>query len=77
MIEDFNQIDNQLQQEKSLSTADVIRDGLIDHVSEILRECDQISESFLRLKIQASCLDLLTTLEDVISERKLDSGAMV
>jgi len=59
-------------QSQKISTADVIRDGMVNHISEILHECDQISESFLRLKIQASCLDLLTALEDVISERKLE-----
>jgi hypothetical protein len=49
-----------------------LREDLYAKVSAILRKSDQISDSDARLLIQASCLDLISALEDLIQQFGLD-----
>ena len=49
-----------------------LRKDLYAKVETILRNSDQISDSNTRLLIQASCLDVISALEDVIIRFGLD-----
>ncbi|MBN8548281.1 MAG: hypothetical protein J0M12_03075 [Deltaproteobacteria bacterium] len=64
-----------LGSEKQLNRPDLghaLRHDLYAKVEAILSNSDQISDSNTRLLIQASCLDVISTLEDVIQRFGLD-----
>lgn len=49
-----------------------LRDRLFDQITPVLNLSESIQEPSTRLVIQAYCLDMISTLEDVISSYELD-----
>lgn len=54
------------------SAGEALRDGLFKVIQPVLELSDRIDQSEQRLLIQASCLDMVTHLEDVIADFELD-----
>ena len=54
------------------SAADRLRRAIVANITPILSESDGIKDSNRRLLIQASCLDALVGLEDVIKDFNLE-----
>lgn len=60
--------------------SDVTAGGMLRHqifnkITPILLESNEIKDSNIRLLIQACCLDVVTSLEDVIKDYNLDEKA--
>jgi hypothetical protein len=54
------------------SVGSEIRDRLLSRIKPVLAAADTLSDTGMRLAIQACCLDLVTDVEDVIEQLKLD-----
>ena len=61
--------------ELPLSAGNALRHQLFNKITPILLGSDRISDSGTRLMIQASCLDLVTIIEDLITEYGLDDSS--
>lgn len=59
-----------------LSAGSALRHQLFNKITPILLGSDQIDDSPTRLMIQASCLDMVTALEDLIETYGLDRHAV-
>lgn len=60
--------------ELPLSAGNALRHQLFNKITPILLGSDRIADSGTRLMIQASCLDLVTIIEDLIAEYDLDDS---
>lgn len=56
-----------------LSAGGALRHEIFNKITPILLGCDWIEDSRVRLSIQASCLDMVTVLEDLIKGYQLDN----
>lgn len=54
-----------------------MRDRLFNKITPILLGCDQIVDSTVRMMIQSHCLDMVTTVEELIEEFGLDPNGAV
>jgi hypothetical protein len=54
------------------SAGGALRHEILNKITPILLECNSIPDSNKRLLIQACCLDVVTSLEDVIKHFGLD-----
>lgn len=52
--------------------ANALRKIVIDNMSVVLKNAERIEDYDIRLSIQASCLDVITGVEDVIQEGHLE-----
>jgi hypothetical protein len=55
------------------SAAHVLREGVIDRIAAVIDMINSISDSSIRLPLQATCLDLIISVEGVISAFKLEA----
>ena len=61
-----------LPEEACASAGGMLRHQIFNKIAPILLESNEIKDSNVRLLIQACCLDVVTSLEDVIHEYQLD-----
>ena len=59
-------------QKEANSAGGMLRQHILDKIQPILHESNAIENSNSRLLIQACCLDVVTSLEDLIEDYKLD-----
>ena len=50
----------------------MLRSQLVTKITKVLEACDIVTDSDARLLIQATCLDMVTELEDLIRAYGLD-----
>lgn len=73
MTKRFDTVDGRENQvSKVLSVGNVLRRKLFNKIAPIITESDCIADSSTRLTIQANCLDIVASVEDLIEEFELD-----
>ncbi|MCB0333256.1 MAG: hypothetical protein KDD55_07130 [Bdellovibrionales bacterium] len=61
-----------MQQGRKKTVGRHLRTRLFDVLGPILEHCEQVSDSNVRLLLQAGCLDIVSALEEVIEHERLD-----
>ncbi len=66
---------SQVASKDSISTSlgSALREEIVNKVSSLLHESESISSNNTRLMVQACCLDVVTSLEDLIVKYNLDA----
>ncbi|NLF25375.1 MAG: hypothetical protein GX589_06920 [Deltaproteobacteria bacterium] len=67
---------NQSSFVEGCNAGEALRRKILGKVTSILAESDSIEDSSRRLLIQANCLDLVTSLEDIIQSYGLDACSL-
>jgi hypothetical protein len=55
------------------SAAHALREEVVDRIAAVIDVVNNISDSSIRLPLQATCLDLITSVEEVISAFRLEA----
>ena len=75
MAKSFERLNVGGNEKREQSAGNALRNKLFNKISPILQGSDHISDSDTRLMIQASCLDMVAIVEDLIEEYELDFEA--
>ncbi len=62
-----------ISRQEEESAGKVLRNELYNRLTPLLLLSDAVSDSSTRLLLQASCLDMVSSVEDLISRLELDS----